>query len=113
KCILGSIRASADRTVEITNSIVDALSETDLAYVDPDGSSGGGPLTIRNTTVIGRVRVRIMNLASNTIFLAEVAPYDLGGGPVHAEQLQTGCVRFSFVPSGSQVPREYRCHPDP
>jgi hypothetical protein len=113
KCILGSLRASADCTVEITNSIVDALSKTDIAYVDPDGSSGAGPLTIRNTTVVGRVRVRIMNLASNTIFLAEVAPYDLGGGPVHAEQLQTGCVRFSFVPSGSQVPREYRCHPDP
>ena len=33
-------------------------------------------------------------------------------GPVVAERLQEGCVRFSFVPAGSKTPRRYRCQPD-
>jgi hypothetical protein len=31
---------------------------------------------------------------------------------VKAERTQTGCVRFSYVPPGSHVPRRYRCQPD-
>jgi hypothetical protein len=31
---------------------------------------------------------------------------------LRAERRQTGCVRFSYVPSGSAVPRRYRCQPD-
>jgi hypothetical protein len=30
---------------------------------------------------------------------------------VHALRRQTGCVRFSYVPPGSEVPRRYRCQP--
>ena len=35
----------------------------------------------------------------------------LGTLPVYAEQVQEGCVRFSFVPHGSHTPRRYRCQP--
>jgi hypothetical protein len=31
---------------------------------------------------------------------------------VKAQRTQTGCVRFSYVPPGSHVPRRYRCQPD-
>jgi len=50
-------------------------------------------------------------LGSNTLFVAELATLDSWGYPVFADQLQQGCVRFSYVPAGSQVPRAYRCHP--
>jgi hypothetical protein len=33
-------------------------------------------------------------------------------GFVQALRRQTGCVRFSYVPPGSAVPRRYRCQPD-
>ena len=31
---------------------------------------------------------------------------------VVADRRQSGCVRFSYVPPGSQTPRRYRCQPD-
>jgi hypothetical protein len=49
-----------------------------------------------------------MTLASNTIFLSSAPD---GEAPVSAERLQQGCVRFSFVPPGSRVPRRHRCQP--
>jgi hypothetical protein len=44
----------------------------------------------------------MIELTSNTIFT----------GIVEAELIQKGCVRFCYVPEGSQVPRRYRCQPD-
>ena len=52
-----------------------------------------------------------MELASNTIFFADLEPRDLWPVPVNAERLQAGCVRFSYVPPGSRLPRLYRCQP--
>ena len=52
-----------------------------------------------------------MELASNTIFLAGLLPGDPWPAPVHAERLQAGCVRFSYVPPGSRLPRLFRCQP--
>jgi len=111
--ISGPIRATDECTVTISDSIVDALAPDEVAYAAPDSVSAGGPVTVTNSTLIGKVHTLRITLASNSIFLAEPAPGDLGAGPVHADQLQQGCVRFCFVPSGSQVPRPYRCHPSP
>jgi hypothetical protein len=33
-------------------------------------------------------------------------------GLVTVTRQQTGCVRFSFIPSGSQTGKRYRCQPD-
>ncbi len=54
-----------------------------------------------------------MELASNTIFLAEVANADKATwpAPVRARKRQEGCVRFSYLPAGSSVPRRFRCQP--
>jgi hypothetical protein len=40
--------------------------------------------------------------ASNAIFT----------GVVSVERQQEGCVRYSFVPDGSRLPRHFRCQPD-
>jgi hypothetical protein len=113
RCILGSIRATDACQFTITNSIIDALAKTEVAYSGLDSIGAGGRLTVKNSTIIGKVHTVRMDRASNTIFVADLLGLDLWLGPVLADQLQQGCVRFSFVPLGSLVPREYRCQPTP
>jgi hypothetical protein len=57
------------------------------------------------------VHTLVMALATNTIFLAALKELDPQPAPVLAERLQQGCVRFSFLPPGSRVPRQYNCQP--
>jgi hypothetical protein len=111
--ITGPLRISAENTVTLSDSIVDAGAPFEIAYADPTCTGFGAPLTITNCTVIGKVATRQMTLASDTIFFAEVLEGDLWTIPVHIERLQQGCTRFSYVPPGSQVPRAYRCYPAP
>ena len=122
-CISGAIGAVDGAHVFIRNSIVDAGSETHLAYGDvslfntsspPSPESidqSGAPLQIVNSTIIGKLSTLTMELASNTIFLADLATTDVWPAAVYAERLQAGCVRFSYVPPGSRLPRLYRCQP--
>ncbi|HVP50442.1 MAG TPA: hypothetical protein VMT56_04385 [Candidatus Bathyarchaeia archaeon] len=109
--ITGSLRATDECSVALCNSIIDALAANEVAYAGLDSFSAGGPVTMQNCTVIGKVHALRLDLVSNAIFVAEVAPMDGWVGPVLADQVQQGCVRFSYVPPGSQVPRRYRCHP--
>ncbi len=101
-CIVGGLRIVEGAEVKIANSIIDATNREKTAYSGLDGSSAGGLLEIVNSTVLGRMHTRMLKLASNTIFIS----------PVESKQKQTGCVRFSFVPEGSRLPRRYRCQPD-
>ncbi|MGB9145556.1 MAG: hypothetical protein WCC14_07030, partial [Acidobacteriaceae bacterium] len=110
--ILGAIRIGSGNTVSLTTCIVDALSPSDVAYAcHLDAMAAGSPLTVVNSTVIGKVHTELMTLASDSIFYAELAPLDLWTAPVIADQLQQGCVRFCYVPSGSRVPRLFHCYP--
>ena len=61
--------------------------------------------------MIGKVRTELIELASNSIFIQSSRPWIGGKGRALAERLQQGCVRYSYVPPGSQVPRRYRCVP--
>ncbi|MDX2213659.1 MAG: hypothetical protein SFY66_10240 [Oculatellaceae cyanobacterium bins.114] len=99
-CILGSLQVANSHTVRITHSILDATAVTNTAYTAPNGSAGGA-LQIENSTVIGKVNALTLE-ASNTIFLS----------PVRAERRQQGCVRFSYIPATSVVPRQYQCQPE-
>ena len=73
------------------------------AIASGDRNQHPGPATtLERATVLGRVYVRELALASETIFTA----------PVVAQRLQTGCARFSYVPQGSRTPQRYRCQPD-
>ena len=57
--------------------------------------------TLCDTTILGAAKMREVS-ATNTIF-AETAA---------ALLRQSGCLRYSFAPQGSQLPRAFRCQPD-
>jgi hypothetical protein len=109
RSIVGAIRAVEGASVRVTNSIVDATSETVFAYAASNDEIGA-PLEIENSTIIGRVRTQRIE-ASNTIFLASIAQGDSDTAPVEVERLQQGCVRFSYLPPASVVPRQFECQP--
>ena len=48
------------------------------------------------------MNAEVLELGSNTIFLERVT----------ARRKQEGCVRFSYLPLDSEVPRRHRCHPE-
>jgi hypothetical protein len=77
----------------------------------PDGLAPGGSLRLQNSTVIGKVHVTLLELASNVIFWARLAASDAWPAPVWSLRRQSGCVRFSFLPPGSLTPRRFQCQP--
>jgi hypothetical protein len=101
--IVGGLRVAANAHVSITDSIVDATSESAVAFGGPAGppNAPGGTLRIERSTVIGQVYTHELELASNSIFLS----------PVVSDKKQQGCVRFSHLPLSSQAPRRFRCQP--
>jgi hypothetical protein len=111
-CIVGGVRATDDAQVIISNSIVDAIEETNVAFAAPDGNSAGGSMQIKNSTVIGKVHTSELILASNTIFMAALPQSDTWDAPVWSERRQEGCVRYSYVPPKSRVPRRFHCQPE-
>lgn len=110
RSIVGGMRVDAVATAHITDSILDGGDKTAVAYGGPFDVEEAGALTIENSTVIGKVRTTIMTLASNTIFYAEAETGDTQP-LVWVKRLQEGCVRFSYVPVPSRVPRPYHCQP--
>jgi len=111
-CLIGSIRVTPGAEVTIHNSLIDATSSSAVAYSDIDDSSAGGSLKITNTTIIGKVHTRMMELASNCIFDCELAAADTWSSPLKADRKQQGCVRFSYVPLNARLPRRFRCQPE-
>jgi hypothetical protein len=87
-----------------------SFSNTSPPGPTPFGESGA-PLKVINSTIIGKVNTLTMELASNTIFFADLLAVDSWPAPVYSERLQAGCVRFSYVPPGSRLPRLFRCQP--
>ncbi len=67
----------------------------------PAISAPGSTLNIQTTTVFGTTSGRIVE-TGNSIFT----------GIVTAQRRQTGCVRFSYIPPGSQTAQRYHCQPD-
>jgi hypothetical protein len=104
RCIVGplQIAPSTANTVEMIDCIVDAGGPGQMAYSGDVAGGPGAEITLRECTVIGKMHTRVMRLASNSIFLAQV----------RVQRRQEGCMRFSFLPSGSVTPRRHRCQPD-
>jgi hypothetical protein len=111
QCIVGGLRIVDSAQVRITHSIIDATAATEVAYAGLSDDDAGAPLEVQNSTMIGQVHTLEMTLASNTIFFASRAAWDTQRAPVRSTRLQQGCVRYSFVPPGSQVPRQFHCQP--
>jgi hypothetical protein len=110
RCISGPIAASVEGMTRICSSIVDAGSPCAMAYAAQDMASEGADLHIEDSTVIGKVRVRLLELASNTIFLARLGR-GASGAALWCSRRQAGCVRFCFLPATAITPQTYSCLP--
>jgi hypothetical protein len=84
-----------------------------VAYAAPDGSAttAGGTLTVENSTIIGKVHSEMIELASNSIFLARLDTGDTWAAPVISDRRQAGCVRFSYIPLDARAGRRHYCQP--
>jgi hypothetical protein len=109
--IVGALRVDHGASLTAADSIIDAIDAELPAFIAPDETEPGGSLSLDACTVIGAVAAREMPLVSNSLILAR-----RGAGAaqpaVRAEQRQTGCVRFSYLPFDALTPRRYRCQPD-
>lgn len=108
RSILGTIQISNDEvgtdpiSLTLSDSILDATSDTREAICAPSWPHAHAALTILRTTVIGTIQTHAIQLAEDSIFT----------GRIQAARRQTGCIRFSHVPAGSRTPRRFRCQPD-
>jgi hypothetical protein len=109
--IVGCLRIHAGASVVANDSIIDATAATGMVYAAPDDAAPGGKLSLDACTLIGRVRAAEVGTISNSLLLARAAAADTLP-PVFVVRRQTGCVRFSFLPFDSAVPRRYRCQPE-
>ena len=107
--IMGPIWAASMVTVNLTDCIVDATGTTLVAYAALDGQSGGAPLTLVGCTAIGKVHAEVLTLISDSIVWAALAAGDSWVSGLVADRLQTGCVRFSFLPYNAVTPRRFEC----
>jgi hypothetical protein len=111
RTISGPIGVREGATTRICSSVVDAGSPCSVAYAADDLASEGADLHIEDSTVVGKIHVRTLELASNTIFMARRAKHDPWAKAIWCGRKQSGCVRFCFVPVDSITPRKYRCLP--
>jgi len=94
RTISGGIEAGqSNAKIRVKDSIVDGRGKLTIKCYE---------LTAEESTIFGGAKVEKINLVSNTIFT----------GVVTAKRRQVGCVRFSYIPLGSKVPRRYRCQPE-
>jgi hypothetical protein len=104
--IVGALRIPSHVTkLWLLDSIVDGVLEDGgppVPGVSDDAETSGPPAHIERSTLFGPSMFLKLELASESIF----------AGTVEVEQQQEGCVRFSFVPSGSETPQQYRCQPE-
>ena len=111
RSITGPIAADPGGSARICSSIVDATSACCVGYAAADLASAGADLHIEDSTVIGKVHTRTIQLASNTIFFARRPRRDPWPAAIWASRRQTGCVRFCWLPFDSITPRRYLCLP--
>ncbi|WP_431284197.1 hypothetical protein ACQW02_05135 [Humitalea sp. 24SJ18S-53] len=98
--ISGPVILSARARLEARDTILDATSPAISAIT-------GGILSLEAVTVIGRVAAAEVTLITDSILHAE------GANPrVRAARVQSGCVRFSWLPPGTLLPARYRCLPE-
>ena len=109
--IVGGMRIQELATASLSDSILDACGPTAVAYADVDanGFTGGGSLTLNGCTVIGKIHATLLTLVSDSIVWAGFAAGDLWSAPLWADRKQQGCVRFSYLPAYSIVPRQFEC----
>jgi hypothetical protein len=96
------LQAKDSMKTPVPCSALTSIGQARPANVSGAKDQSGPPAILERVTVFGRVHVKEIRLVSDVIFT----------GSVYSERLQTGCVRFSYVPEDSKTPRRYRCQPD-
>jgi hypothetical protein len=109
KTIVGAIRAHELASVSVADSIVDACGASNIAYAGLDGAAGGAALTATGCTVVGKVHATLLSLVSDCIVWADSPLGDTWAAALWADRKQEGCVRFSYIPPGSVIPRHFEC----
>ncbi len=120
RSIVGGLWINGQATAVLSDSIVDATDRTGVAYVagvDPatKAPQPGGALTLQGCTIVGKVYASRLTLVSDSLLWAGLAPADhattppLWNAALWAARQQEGCVRFSYLPQGSVVPRHFKC----
>jgi hypothetical protein len=109
RSIFGAIRSVSDAITHFTDSVVDATDPRGIAYAALDGELGGGVLTLRGCTVVGKVHAVELSLVTNTILWAALGTADTWTSALIADRRQEGCVRFSFLPVNAITPRRFQC----
>lgn len=126
RCIAGPVRVAEDMDSRLGECILDAGARDALAFAAA-GTTERDTASFDRCTVFGQVRtsafadgarVRPTGFGVATSSDERLATSDTlfdGGGamPVEARFRQVGCIRFSYVPPASTVPRLYRCTRDP
>jgi hypothetical protein len=106
--IVGAIEVNRDETssdplrLQLRDSILDATDTEQAAIVGPGHLCAHAVLRLARCTVFGRIEVRDIELAENSILL----------GAVRVCHRQQGCIRFCYVTPGSRTSRRYECQPD-
>jgi hypothetical protein len=103
-CIVGRLQVPAEGAeLFVRDSIVDGLGAVAISAgaAGGPGPAAGPPTSLERVTVFGSTDVKELN-AADVLFT----------GPVRAARRQDGCVRFCFVPDGSETARRYLCQPD-
>ncbi|MEU6224216.1 hypothetical protein [Streptomyces sp. NPDC047042] len=106
--VLGTIEVIGDEVSEdpldihLRDSVLDATDDTREALSAPDCRHAHAVLHLHRTTVIGEIHTHAVRIAENSLFT----------GRLHVARRGIGCLRHSYVPTGSRTPRRYRCQPD-
>ena len=94
--IAASVASGCVARVTVADAIVDALDRTLPAIACHMAC-------IERTTVLGGVEADLLTLANDDIFIDSV----------RIRRVQEGCIRHSYVGSGSKLPQAYRCQAPP
>lgn len=103
--VIRSIVAAVDEAPTVPAVLLrDSIVHPALAGLTSTGQAVHGEglhLVVEGSTVRGDVVVRALDASSSVL-----------DGTVEVEHRQIGCVRYSYVTPGSQVPRRFRCFPE-
>ena len=111
RSVVGAIRCHPSTVLSMHDSALDATEPANVALAALNDLGPAGQVTLEEVTVIGKMHVRVFTLVSNTILFAALGPADPWPLAIEAEDTQTGCARFSWIPPGSRVPRRFHCQP--
>lgn len=107
RSILGPIRVIRDEVrtepglLFLSDSVLDSCARNDFALSGPGDRYADVALTMRRTTVLGRLRPHAVGTVENSII----------SGTFEVARRQQGCVRFCWIAPGSEIPRHFHCEP--